>query len=418
LRPFPAAAESLTIRQIGNRIQLQWSAPSLNTDRTTEKLELAQVEVRRRVIDIQALVEAQTLTIEPEATTASREAEEAALVEPPPDDASPPLEPSMTEPELEEAPKAPPVPSLVIPSFSPESRVAATLESTAAGEIQTFEEDVDPAWPGKRLEYAVIYTNRGGRRGEMSAIVQIEPVATLSAPAQPVADTGDGFVELRWSGAAPAAGPEGEPPPSFYSVFRRAESAPGYPDRPLNGQPISVTELVDRSVVFGVGVCYVVKSVAPPPEPPQRDEPAESTAEPTEVTPSTAPVVVVPEIPPLRNPVSLESEPSLEVCLVPTDTFAPPAPTGLVAVRSGDAVMLTWTEVERPDVVGYRVYRAGSRDGPFELLNEDLLRVPTHTDDTLVPGERYYYGITSLDDAPAANESEMSELTGVTFAQR
>ncbi len=65
LRPFPDSAEGLTIRQIGNRIKLEWRAPTRNTDGTVEKLELAEVEVRRRIIDIAALVEAQTEMIEP-----------------------------------------------------------------------------------------------------------------------------------------------------------------------------------------------------------------------------------------------------------------------------------------------------------------------------------------------------------------
>ena len=65
LRPYPGAAEGVEIRQVGNRIELEWRAPTRNTDGTIEKLELAEVEVRRRIIDIAALIEEQTKVIEP-----------------------------------------------------------------------------------------------------------------------------------------------------------------------------------------------------------------------------------------------------------------------------------------------------------------------------------------------------------------
>ena len=207
LRPFPAAAEGLTIRQVGNRIELEWRAPTRNTDGTTEKLELAEVEVRRRIIDIAALVEAQTEVIEPpdpepepkkdaepedietepediETETDERPATEPSEPSPPmpsihdaPILEEPVLEspetPLVDEPQEPEEPLAPPVPMLQILDFAPESRSVATLESTEPGETVTFAEDVDPIWVGKRLEYAVVYTNQGNRRGERTATVEI-----------------------------------------------------------------------------------------------------------------------------------------------------------------------------------------------------------------------------------------------------
>ena len=80
-------------------------------------------------------------------------------------------------------------------------------------------------------------------------------------------------------------------------------------------------------------------------------------------------------------------------------------------------MLLTWTEVERTDVTGYRVYRAESEGGPFVLLTEDVLRVPSYSDDTVASGQTYYYAVTAVDNAPAANESERSELSEVTFTR-
>lgn len=454
LRPFPGTAQGLTIRQVGDQITLTWQAPTQNTDGTIEKLELSEVEVRRRIIDIAALVEEQTETIEPEepgvlgsGETGAEESEPELLPEsesqsPPPAAAASAVgaanpaeavladdEPASDTPDIEEEPQAPPIPVLVIPNFAPESRDVATLESVVPGETNSYSEQINPMWIGRRVEYAVVYTNRAGRRGARTTTVQIEPVAPLATPGQPAAETGDGFVALHWSVEPPegaglsATGVEASP--SYFSVFRRSESAATYPSRALNGEPLVEASFVDRSIAFGDRACYVVKQVAaPPPKPAESAELDQEAIEespeaplPTDVPPAVA-TVIVPEIPPIKNSAPIESEPSPEVCLVPVDTFAPPSPVGLVAVRSGDDVLLTWTEVERPDISGYRVYRGESADGPFARLNETLSRVPTYTDNTVDAGATYYYGITAVDDAPAANESEMSELSDVTFVRR
>ena len=65
LRPIPAPAETFTIRQVGDVIRLEWTAPSANQDRTTENVLLRDVDIRRRIIDLPALIEEQTKIIEP-----------------------------------------------------------------------------------------------------------------------------------------------------------------------------------------------------------------------------------------------------------------------------------------------------------------------------------------------------------------
>ena len=65
LRPIPAPAEAFTIRQVGDVIRLEWTAPSANQDRTTENVLLRDVDIRRRIIDLPALIEEQTKIIEP-----------------------------------------------------------------------------------------------------------------------------------------------------------------------------------------------------------------------------------------------------------------------------------------------------------------------------------------------------------------
>ena len=542
LRPVPAPAEAFTIRQVGDVIRLEWMAPSVNQDRSTENVLLRDVDIRRHIIDLSALIEEQTKIIEPkdpedtkpedevtidpltgepvEATPETESDEEPPplpLVVPDARDAPDPLneeeeaeDTAAEEPVIDldevleraglESPDAldrlsdpealapeppvdlgPPPPLLLtIPNFAPSSRPLVTLESTVLGERMSYDDPIDPAWIGQRIEYAVIYTNQKNRRGPRSTVLQIDPAQALPPPGEPVAKADDLLVALSWP--APPAPPELPAPVEqveasdpeiaeldeenvedvpHYAVFRRAESAESYPDRPLNGRPIPMTTYHDRTAVFGVPSCYIIRTVPPPPVLPTViettegaegrapeseliDEPAatelatpETTETPEPVEPlepleyvppegETAPeavletdplepVIIVPEAPPLKNEVRIESAPSPEVCLTPVDTVALPPPTGLVGVSAGDAILLTWDESPRPDAAGYRIYRGENDDGPFELLNEELLTAPTFRDDTASPGVNYLYYVTAIDDAPAQNESEPSEYDEVTL---
>ena len=561
LRPYPGAATAVSVRQDGERIRLFWTAPARNTDGTTDKLELAEVEIRRHVIDLPALIEEQTEpfgvedpededpleALTPEEALTSEEApppememEPAESPEPEPAESPEPgatestsvEDPSDLESETglldeddEEAgedeedtgPVIPPTPVLVVPTFAVGSRDVTTLVSTVPGQLESFEEPVDPSWIGKRLEYAVVYRNEKNRRGERSAIAQIDPMEALARPLTLSTEVHDGYVRVTWSEGEPGLDvpatapdiveePEPEPEPStdldaeeeaeeeaeaedgtdadvddeaaeipvgpHYSVFRRDEAAEAYPDLPLNPAPVAFTEFLDRSVTFETPSCYVVRRVlAPPPvlipeeddldaltdealelldpdetgeipdlpetttelpaaaaelvdpelvadtelaaaEPAEPVEPAEP-AEPAE--PIVIPDFIVPEVPLLTGAIRIESEASEEVCLTPRDTFALPAPDGLVAVSSSDSVLLTWNDVEGSDVAGYRVYRRPRDSGELVLLSEDLVSVPTFTDEEVTRGETYVYVVTTVDTAIEPNESERSRGSEVTF---
>ncbi len=277
--------------------------------------------------------------------------------------APPPAEESTDEPPSTTAPPAVPPPAP--PPFQGEATVVSQVESARVGETKVHEEPIDPAWIGKRVEYAVLYQNAKGREGPLSEIVRLDPLAAVAPPEFPKAEAADGFVALSWT-------PPPEAPESLaFSVHRRSEGVEDYPEAPLNPEPLSAPRFEDRTAVFGSKSCYVVAAILSPTG-------------------------------------SIGSFPSEEVCITPEDRFAPEAPTGLVAVPSGEVILLSWREVQAPDQKGYRVYRGASPAGRFELLAE--VTESSYTDENVAPGKTFYYTVTAIDAAPGVNESRRSEV--------
>jgi hypothetical protein len=66
---------------------------------------------------------------------------------------------------------------------------------------------------------------------------------------------------------------------------------------------------------------------------------------------------------------------------------------------------LKWRAASEIGVYGYLIYRAEDRAGPFQRVNETIVRVPadgasehsyTYTDDDVVPGQTYFYYLDAV----------------------
>ncbi len=126
------------------------------------------------------------------------------------------------------------------------------------------------------------------------------------------------------------------------------------------------------------------------------------------VPPGLAQALLAP--PPLPAP--LESADSEAICLTPQDTYAPATPDDLFAVASSEGILLSWIEVIASDLKGYRVYRAQRRQGPFDLLTLEPIRLGSFTDRSVEPGEEYYYKVSAVDQEEPPNESPHSPVVG------
>lgn len=101
--------------------------------------------------------------------------------------------------------------------------------------------------------------------------------------------------------------------------------------------------------------------------------------------------------------------------VVPTDTTAPSAPTGLTATTGDGRVILDWNNNSESDLMEYNVYRSTS--STVQLINANQINgvqvtSSAYTDTTVSNGTRYYYVVTAVDTS--GNESSASSSSSAT----
>jgi hypothetical protein len=118
---------------------------------------------------------------------------------------------------------------------------------------------------------------------------------------------------------------------------------------------------------------------------------------------------------------ALESSDSTPAIVTPRDIFPPAVPQGLVAavIAGGPTnaleVDLSWSINVETDLAGYRVYRSEQEGTPGQSVTPDLLLSPAYRDNSVQPGRRYWYSVTSVDRS--GNESAPSAPVAAEVTQ-
>ena len=98
-----------------------------------------------------------------------------------------------------------------------------------------------------------------------------------------------------------------------------------------------------------------------------------------------------------------------------SETYIPPAPTGVIAVPGNGQVTLTWDPVN--GATGYNVYRSTTgAPGSYTLLGTTPPPPPTttqttYTDTTVVNGTTYYYEVTAYDVSVESSPTQAGPVT-------
>ncbi len=207
---------------------------------------------------------------------------------------------------------------------------------------------------------AVTAANRSGRSAGYSNQVRLQPVTPPAAVtiAAPIVKA-DGTV-LSWSAGLTA---------DVYAVERRFLGEDEFTRIARVDQPV----FLDRMIEWDRGHEYRVRSIA--------------------------------------TTVAGEAEGKLSevVTVTPTDTFPPPAPSGLRAVSTTRSVELSWDSNREPDLAGYQVFRDSLRIA-------DGIERASFSDTSASPGQEYSYAVTAID--MAGNGSGQSESVTAGSAAR
>jgi hypothetical protein len=232
---------------------------------------------------------------------------------------------------------------------------------------------------GAMFMYSMVLIGADGERSSLPLPTLIELVDAPSAPTELQLEVAEGEVRLEW---APVGEWEGH-----YNVYRGPAGATRPPEQPLNLSPIAEPLYVDTTFRYGESYRYLVRAVA------SAGLPMRESAD----------------------------SPAREV--QPLDRFEPAAPTGLAVAVEGGVLRLYWFPNDEPDLGGYRIYRreepgSDEEEGdepapplgePPQLIGEVPLTDTVYSDTTAVPGVRYYYAVTAIDNASPPNESLRSE---------
>ncbi|MCE2514998.1 MAG: fibronectin type III domain-containing protein [Acidobacteria bacterium] len=247
------------------------------------------------------------------------------------------------------------------------------------------------------VAFGVSSRDREGRPSSMESIPLVDPPGP---PAAPVVEYAEASVRVTWEAPDTLRLPVQDP---SYAVSDDPESED-------TGPPLTSTPIVE----WGEPSRYVVYDVAglgtePPPARPERLRPpgrTESYVDSDVVFGETRCYAV--RVLDAVGELEIEGPESPASCVVLTDTFAPGAPTGLVAVADDGAVNLVWNANDESDLGGYLVLRASAPDATLQPLTPEPVERTRYRDAGVVPGQRYRYAVQAVDSAVPPNLSPPS----------
>lgn len=358
LRYVPGPPTELQARRTANEVRLQFKLPTANVQGqgpiALDRLEVFAVTVaaessnppNRDLLDPKYLIG--TVPVKPQA----QEGEPQPAPDAPPDTRPAPGETTTFVEELNEAKLKPQITTPAAPEVAPTQPSAAAAAAAAA----------QKTIPVTRRIYVVRGLTRSGRPGQPSARIVL-PVVDLPSPPTGLDVTYDAkAITISWIAPVPSLD---QVAPTF-NVYQEGSPAP------LNPKPLSTTTFVREGLTFGTEECFTVRTAV------------------------------------AAANVTLESLPTTPVCVTPTDTFPPAAPTGLSAVATEGAINLIWERNTDADLAGYLVLRGEAPGDTLQAITATPIQETTYRDTTVTPGVRYVYAIVAVDRATPPNTSAQS----------
>ena len=367
---LPAAPANVTADRRGDRVDIGFTVPDANTDRTRpaniERVDVYGITAPPSITDEQLLKHATKI-----GTVAVKSPKD-------PNDVAP-----ADEPQAEIEPAVGPgvdqgVVGHVSEDLSPgdfrpadlgrDDRAART--SAAAGGRPLL----GPPTAVPSRTYVAVGVSSRGRKGPLSARVTAPLIEPPPVPAAPTLSYTEREVTVTWPAVASTPGGENDVLPSRpigAAVPRRGFNVYDVSAAPqkITKEPVADAKVVDPRIAWGEKRCYAVRAVT------------------------------------IVGGASVESDASPSRCETLTDTFPPLAPKGLRSVAGERTISLIWDPNTETDLAGYLVFRSVAGG---ELQPITAAPIPDTTfSDGVQPDVRFVYAIKAVDKA--GNASPFSE---------
>jgi len=418
LRPTPGAVTAVAARRVGRHLDLRFTIPTTNTDRTSPAA-VARVEVYARSVPAgsprpakEQIVLKENLVdvVEVKPPAKSDESAPADTTAAPtsakPGDDRPGTGDVVTF--SEEIPQATPLPlpalkgraaqvaagtarpsapatpppaagaaagtgqastgaAVTTAGASTAGAAAAASAANPAAAVTPKLETPPPAVPTRYFWIQAVAPH--GQTGPPPDLVAVPLVDPPAAPTAPLMDYTEQTLTFTWQ-----PGAEGE----TFRVYQVDPSGKEKDGRPLNDAPLKNASY-QAPVAFDHELCLAARAVD------------------------------------VRGVAAIESDATSPACVTPHDHFAPPAPANLNGLPDNGAIDLRWDPVTAADLAGYLVLRGEGGGETLHELTPAPLAATTFVDSTVRSGVTYVYVVVAVDKATPPNKSEQSNTYTVTI---
>ena len=444
LRPVPGPVTNVTARLADGRVEIHFTIPAVNSDRTSPAA-VSRVEVYARSVPAESPrpVKEQivlrdnlvgTIDVKPPETEADKEkTNDAKPAEPPP---PPDPRPGTGEAAAftETVPTATPTPLPPLKGRAAQAAAAAAAAKALAASSQPGSNPttITPTTPATPTTPTPPTTTTGAATGAAGAAAGTAGAATGAAGAATSA-AGASATTAAATAAPPKAMPPKPVPPTRY-FWIQAISPHGQIGGPLD---LIAVPLVDPPAApLEPKITYDEKTLTVTWQPGAEGEAfrvydvdptgKEKTGRPLGDAPLKTPQLEAPvefdverclaiRAVDMTGVVAVESEATKPQCVTPKDTFPPPAPANLNGLPDAGTVGLRWDPVSASDLAGYLVLRGEGTGDTLQQLTPAPLTATTFVDATVRPGVTYVYVVVAVDKSTPPNVSPHSNSYSVTI---
>ena len=409
LRIVPDTISPVTTTRLGDRVYLEFTAPSQDSDGTTPgdivRIEVyavtTQPEVRLPPAPVdEDWLDAATLVATLDVTTLDVAPPEAA---PPAGEGDDGLSQAGVGAQARVVMQGDNV--TLFERLTPETLMPVIIGEPVDEDEEEEEEEAardvprpfvaEPLPPPPIRSYVAIAISSRERMSDPSPLADVPLVAPPPPPSGlPLVTYTEDAIEVTWSEPPTFRHPvqplEPEPPllesiqvlewprGSNYAIYDHADWVPDLARPDALGAPDREALFTDLDVTFGETRCYAVSVVD------------------------------------YRDTTPVEGPASLTNCVELTDTFPPAAPNGLIAVADGNGMSLVWDPNVEADLAGYVVLRGSAPDATLQRLTAEPVAGTAYQDTRVTPGERYVYRVQALDRTVPPNVGLPSEAVTET----